>query len=180
MRLMALVLTTALLAGTSLAHAETAPAQKKVPHHPQTERLVRRQGKASYYNDSFQGKKTATGEKCSQEKMTAASKDLPLGSQVTVTNKKNGKSVESVPEAVRGDPAAEAEAARGTRARTVGNIVYIGGLGGALAAEITGFALSGTRKGPPPAAVATFIAGGAVWLVTSIIGMGYLAKASNH
>jgi rare lipoprotein A len=94
MRLMALVLATALLAGTALAHAEATPAKKKVPHHPQTERLVQRQGKASYYNDSFQGKKTATGEKFSQEKMTAASKDLPLGSRVTVTNKTNGKSVD--------------------------------------------------------------------------------------
>jgi rare lipoprotein A len=94
MRLMVLILATALLAGSALAHAEEPPAKKKVPHHPQTERLVQRQGKASYYNDSFQGKKTATGEKFSQEKMTAASKDLPLGSRVTVTNKENGKSVD--------------------------------------------------------------------------------------
>jgi rare lipoprotein A len=63
-------------------------------NHPhQTERLVKRQGKASFYSDSFQGKKTATGERFSQEKLTAASKDLPLGSHVTVTNQENGKSV---------------------------------------------------------------------------------------
>jgi rare lipoprotein A len=90
---MVLILATALLAGTALGHAEEPPAKKKAPYHPQTERLVQRQGKASYYDDSFQGKKTATGEKFSQEKMTAASKDLPLGSRVTVTNKENGKSV---------------------------------------------------------------------------------------
>jgi rare lipoprotein A len=62
--------------------------------HRKTERLAQRQGKASVYDDSFQGKKTATGEPFSQEKMTAAAKDLPLGSHVTVTNKENGKSVD--------------------------------------------------------------------------------------
>jgi rare lipoprotein A len=54
----------------------------------------RRVGKASVYHDNFQGHKTATGETFSQHKLTAASPDLPLGSKATVTNRKNGKSVE--------------------------------------------------------------------------------------
>lgn len=93
---------------------------------------------------------------------------------------KNGKVVASLDEAVRADPVAEAEARRGSRARTTANVVYIGGLGTALAAEITGFALSNGKPAPPPAAIATLLVGGGVWLVTSIVGMGYFAKASRH
>jgi rare lipoprotein A len=50
-------------------------------------------GEASYYADSFEGKKTANGERFSQQDMTAASKTLPLGSTAKVTNLNNGKSV---------------------------------------------------------------------------------------
>jgi rare lipoprotein A len=58
------------------------------------EPVLQQQGDASYYADSFHGKKTATGETFSQNKMTAASRDLPLGTHVTVTNQENGKSVD--------------------------------------------------------------------------------------
>lgn len=50
-------------------------------------------GTASYYADKFNGKKTASGEKFSNGKMTTAHKTLPLGTQVKVTNTANGKSV---------------------------------------------------------------------------------------
>jgi rare lipoprotein A len=56
--------------------------------------VVRKDGKASFYANRLQGHKTATGEKFSQEKLTAASPDLPLGSSAIVTNHENGKSVE--------------------------------------------------------------------------------------
>lgn len=46
-------------------------------------------GIASYYHDKFVGRKTATGEIFSQEKMTAAHKTLPLNSWVRVTNLSN-------------------------------------------------------------------------------------------
>jgi rare lipoprotein A len=52
-----------------------------------------RDGEASYYSNSLQGKETATGERFDQRKNTAASPDLPLGSKATITNKENGKSV---------------------------------------------------------------------------------------
>jgi len=48
---------------------------------------------ASYYADKFNGKKTASGEKFSNSKYTAAHKKLPFGTKVKVTNKANGKSV---------------------------------------------------------------------------------------
>lgn len=51
------------------------------------------QGKASYYADKFQSRKTANGERFDQDKSTAAHKKLPFGTRVRVTNVENGKSV---------------------------------------------------------------------------------------
>jgi rare lipoprotein A len=52
------------------------------------------EGEASFYGGQFHGRKTASGERFDQNKMTAASKELPLGSQDTVTNEESGKSVD--------------------------------------------------------------------------------------
>ena len=51
-------------------------------------------GQASFYANKFNGRKTATGEKFSQSKFTAACNVLPLGTRIKVTNLKNGKTVE--------------------------------------------------------------------------------------
>lgn len=50
-------------------------------------------GKASYYAGNFIGRKTANGEIFSKNRKTAASKTLPFGTKVKVTNLSNGKSV---------------------------------------------------------------------------------------
>ena len=50
-------------------------------------------GTASFYSNSFHGKKTASGEIFSQTKMTAACNVLPLGTWIRVTNLHNGRSV---------------------------------------------------------------------------------------
>jgi rare lipoprotein A len=50
-------------------------------------------GQASFYADKFIGKKTASGEVFSQEKLTCAHNTYPFGSKVRVTNLKNGKTV---------------------------------------------------------------------------------------
>ena len=50
-------------------------------------------GTASFYANSFNGKKTANGEIYSQKKMTAACNVLPLGTWIRVTNLRNGRSV---------------------------------------------------------------------------------------
>jgi rare lipoprotein A len=50
-------------------------------------------GTASFYSNSFHGKKTASGEIFSQHKFTAACNVLPLGTWIKVTNLRNGKSV---------------------------------------------------------------------------------------
>ncbi|MHC5202048.1 septal ring lytic transglycosylase RlpA family protein [Myroides sp. LJL119] len=48
---------------------------------------------ASYYHKKFNGRKTASGQKFKNSKMTAAHKTLPFGSIVKVTNIQNNKSV---------------------------------------------------------------------------------------
>lgn len=50
-------------------------------------------GTASFYGIDFNGRKTASGEVYSQNKLTAAHKTLPLGTIVKVTNAQNNKSV---------------------------------------------------------------------------------------
>ncbi len=50
-------------------------------------------GIASYYSDAFVGRKTASGEVFSQEKMTSAHNSLPLGTWIRVTNLRNGRAV---------------------------------------------------------------------------------------
>jgi rare lipoprotein A len=50
-------------------------------------------GIASYYNDKFQDRLTASGEKFDQQKMTAAHNGLPLNTWIRVTNLSNHRSV---------------------------------------------------------------------------------------
>lgn len=50
-------------------------------------------GKASFYADKFDGRKTASGEIFRQNKLTAAHRTLPFGTMVTVKNPANGKTV---------------------------------------------------------------------------------------
>ncbi len=50
-------------------------------------------GVASYYGREHHGKKTANGEIFDMNKLTAAHRSLPFGSQVKVTNLSNQRSV---------------------------------------------------------------------------------------
>ncbi|MGB7816960.1 MAG: septal ring lytic transglycosylase RlpA family protein [Methylotenera sp.] len=50
-------------------------------------------GLASYYGAKFHGKRTASGEIFNKNAMTAAHRSLPFGTQIKVTNLRNGKSV---------------------------------------------------------------------------------------
>lgn len=54
---------------------------------------VTQTGRASYYADKFNGRKTASGAKFRNSKLTAAHKTLPFGTKIKVTNVDNGKSV---------------------------------------------------------------------------------------
>ena len=66
-----------------------------VRHHKKQDKKSNRiyWGIASFYGNEFIGKKTASGEKFSQIKLTAACNILPLGTSVIVTNLSNGKKV---------------------------------------------------------------------------------------
>jgi rare lipoprotein A len=52
-----------------------------------------REGIASYYAKRYHGRRTHSGERYHPDKLTAASPDLPMGSQVKVKNLDNGKEV---------------------------------------------------------------------------------------
>ena len=56
-------------------------------------RRVLETGKASYYADRFEGRKTASGAVFKQHKMTAAHKTLPFGTKVKVMNISNGRKI---------------------------------------------------------------------------------------
>jgi rare lipoprotein A len=60
---------------------------------PSSGKLVKQSGKASYYGNEFDGRKTANGEIFRQSKLTAAHRTLPFGTMVTVKNLANGRTV---------------------------------------------------------------------------------------
>ncbi|MGH7935032.1 MAG: septal ring lytic transglycosylase RlpA family protein [Candidatus Binataceae bacterium] len=49
---------------------------------------------ASWYGPGFAGRRTSSGERYDPDRLTAASKTLPIGSLVRVTNPDNGRSVD--------------------------------------------------------------------------------------
>lgn len=48
---------------------------------------------ASYYHNRFNGRRTSSGIRFSNDKYTAAHRKLPFGTKLKVTNEENGKSV---------------------------------------------------------------------------------------
>lgn len=56
-------------------------------------KFYKKNAHASYYHDKFNGRRTASGLKFDNSKLTAAHKKLPFGTIVRVTNEANGKSV---------------------------------------------------------------------------------------
>jgi rare lipoprotein A len=61
--------------------------------NPVGEKVIEQMGETSYYGKKHHGKKAANGKAFNQNKLTAAHPALPLGSEATVTNLENGKSV---------------------------------------------------------------------------------------
>jgi rare lipoprotein A len=50
-------------------------------------------GTASWYGRTHHGRRTANGERFDMNRLTAAHRQLPLGTKIRVTNLENGKSV---------------------------------------------------------------------------------------
>lgn len=53
----------------------------------------KKSGTASYYSRKFNGRRTSSGERLDNSKLTAAHRSIPFGTFVRVTNQSNGKSV---------------------------------------------------------------------------------------
>ena len=66
----------------------TAPAGTALARHHRAQ-----VGVASYYAADFQGRRTASGRKFDEWKLTAAHPTLPMGARVRVTNLENGRHV---------------------------------------------------------------------------------------
>jgi len=64
-----------------------------IPSALSGQKTFTQEGKASFYADKFEGKKTASGEIYKHSKATAAHKTLPFGTWVRVTNKTNNRSI---------------------------------------------------------------------------------------
>ncbi|MBS7252500.1 septal ring lytic transglycosylase RlpA family protein [Flavobacterium branchiicola] len=56
-------------------------------------KLYKEKAHASYYHDKFNGRKTASGVRFDNSKLTAAHKKLPFGTKLKITNEENKKSV---------------------------------------------------------------------------------------
>lgn len=92
--------------GQSLNAATSAPAKKtSLASHKHTAKPVSirarsakstksMHGLAAVYSDKLSGRKTSSGQKFCQDKLTAAHRSIPLGTKVRVTNIRNHKSVE--------------------------------------------------------------------------------------
>lgn len=70
-------------------HRRPSPVGQRRPVRQRTSRVVL----ASWYGPGFNGRRTASGEIFNQNKLTAASRTIPIGSRVRVTNLQNGRSV---------------------------------------------------------------------------------------
>jgi rare lipoprotein A len=71
------------------ARVASTAANSQKPESPFSSHVV-----ASWYGPGYEGHRTATGEPFDPNGFTAASKTLPLGSIVRVTNVHNGRSVD--------------------------------------------------------------------------------------
>lgn len=56
-------------------------------------KLHSKKAHASYYANKFNGKKTASGARFDNTKLTAAHRKFPFGTKLRITNERNGKSV---------------------------------------------------------------------------------------
>ena len=71
----------------------TSEKDKSVSETSSTVSTMATSGVASYYHNKFNGRKTASGEVFSNNKLTAAHRTYPFGTYLKVTNVANGKSV---------------------------------------------------------------------------------------
>ena len=90
-----LAVLTVMLAGCSSQNYTPAPPAATSYHYAPSAQSygTSRTEVASWYGPGFAGRRTSSGETYNPEALTAASKTLPLGSHVRVTNPDTGRSV---------------------------------------------------------------------------------------
>lgn len=78
---------------TTIPSATPAATLAAVARNAATPAITEERGVASWYGPGFAGRRTANGEIFDPSQLTAAHKELPFNSLVTVTNLDNGRSV---------------------------------------------------------------------------------------
>lgn len=74
------------------AIAQESPISRDENTKIENLKLYKEKAHASYYHDKFTGRKTASGKKFDNNKLTAAHKKLPFGTKLKITNVLNKKS----------------------------------------------------------------------------------------
>lgn len=97
----------------------TATATATVDIQPKAKTQQALRGLATWYGPEFSGSRTANGEMFNPHGLTAAHHSLPFGTQVRVTNVKNGRSVVVRINDRLGDPSIMIDLSMGA-ARTIG------------------------------------------------------------
>ena len=75
------------------AKSQQPPVAPAPARHKKVHAKPYQVGTASWYGSDFDGKTTASGEPYNMYDLTAAHLNLPLGTEVRVTNLRNGRSV---------------------------------------------------------------------------------------
>src|SRR5262249_23630773 len=75
------------------ADSASRPPAESVPRPPTESGRAAETGYASWYGKAHEGRRTTSGELYDTHKLTAAHPTLPMGTQLLVTNLKNGRSV---------------------------------------------------------------------------------------
>lgn len=74
------------------AIAQESPISRDENTKIENLKLYKEKAHASYYHDKFNGRKTASGKRFDNTKLTAAHKKLPFGTKLKITNILNKKS----------------------------------------------------------------------------------------
>lgn len=74
------------------AIAQESPISRDENTKIENLKLYKEKAHASYYHDKFNGRKTASGKRFDNTKLTAAHKKLPFGTKLKITNVLNKKS----------------------------------------------------------------------------------------
>lgn len=79
---------------TDTLEKSAKPTEAEAANTEDNLKLYKKNVMATYYADKFNGRKTSSGDRFHNSKLTAAHMKLPFGTKVRVTNEANGKSID--------------------------------------------------------------------------------------